>query len=231
MRSDATANATVKAARSPWLRGGRQAFAVALVAAGLAGAAASPAAARVLLTQEQALALAFPGCQVQRTTAYLDAAQLDRAAALAGAPLPGALVHAYAGRCGDRAAGTAYFDTHKVRTLPETVMIVVDTEGRAARIEVLSFREPPDYLPRDGWYDQFTGRALDDELRLRRAVRPVTGATLTARATTEAVRRVLAIDRVLRESAAAAARRATATPAPRSGQPKADRPASSGQPR
>ncbi|MDH3816392.1 MAG: hypothetical protein OEV48_17995 [Acidobacteriota bacterium] len=37
---------------------------------------------------------------------------------------------------------------------------------------------------------------MDDELALKRDIRPVTGATLTARATTEAVRRVLAIHAV-----------------------------------
>jgi hypothetical protein len=58
---------------------------------------------------------------------------------------------------------------------------------------VLSFAEPPDYLPRKGWYEQFAGRELDDELRLDRGIRAVSGATLTATATTAAARRVLAV--------------------------------------
>ena len=61
---------------------------------------------------------------------------------------------------------------------------------------MVSFREPLDYLPREGWYRQFDGEQLDDDLQLKRDIRPVTGATLTARATTEAVRRVLAIHQV-----------------------------------
>ena len=191
------ANATAPARRTtPGLRPG-------LAVVALLGCLAPPAAARVLLTQAQALELAFPGCEVQRQTLYLTAGQVARAGELAGEPLRSALVHAYAARCGGRPAGTAYFDTHPVRTLPETVMVVVDEQGRSARVEVLSFQEPPDYLPREGWYAQFRGRPLDDELRLRRAVRPVTGATLTACATTDAVRRVLAIDRVAREARAA----------------------------
>ena len=44
---------------------------------------------------------------------------------------------------------------------------------------------------------QYDGEKLDDDLSLKRDIRPVTGATLTARATTEAVRRVLAIHRVV----------------------------------
>ena len=46
------------------------------------------------------------------------------------------------------AVGTAYFDTHVVRTMPETIMVVVDPAGAIARIEVLSFSEPEEYLPR-----------------------------------------------------------------------------------
>jgi hypothetical protein len=80
-------------------------------------------------------------------------------------------------------------------------MVVVDPGGRVRRIEVLSFREPQDYLPREGWYGQFEGRALDGELNMKKGIRGITGATLTARATTEAARRVLALHRVLRESA------------------------------
>ena len=52
-------------------------------------------------------------------------------------------------------------------------------------------------MPRKGWYEQYEGQELDDDLALKRDIRPVTGATLTARATTEAVRRVLALHAVV----------------------------------
>ena len=79
-------------------------------------------------------------------------------------------------------------------------MILVDPAGSIARIEILSFAEPEEYLPRQAWYGQFPGRKLDDELSLRRGIRPVSGATLTARATTEAARRILATHQVLRRT-------------------------------
>jgi len=66
-----------------------------------------------------------------------------------------------------------------------------------SRIEVLSFQEPEDYLPLPQWYAQFPGRPLEDELSLKRGIRPVAGATLTTNATLDAVRRVLALHRVL----------------------------------
>lgn len=158
---------------------------------------AAPAAAKVFLSVDEALKLAFPGCKVERKTAYLTAAQVRSARELSGVEVPSALVSYYVARRNGQPAGTAYFDTHRVRTLPETLMIVVDPQGRVGRIEVIAFREPEDYLPRGAWYEQFKGRSLDRELRLKQAIRPVTGATLTARATTDAVRRVLALHKLI----------------------------------
>lgn len=165
-------------------------------------AAALPAAARVFVSQDEALKLAFPGCEVSRRTAFLTPEQLKRAQGLAGVEVPSALVNYYVATKGGQPAGTAYFDTHRVRTLPETLMIVVDPQGKVGRIEVLSFREPEEYLPRGPWYEQFRGRTLDPELQLKRGIRPVTGATLTARATTDAVRRLLALHQVIQVIAA-----------------------------
>lgn len=160
---------------------------------------------KVFLTQDEALRLAFPaGTKVERKTAFLTETQQAAAAKLAGAAHPpSALVVFYVGVRDGREIGAAYFDTHVVRTEPETLMVLVDPAGTVSRIEVLSFAEPEEYLPRERWYAQFPGRKLDDELAVQRAIRPVAGATLTVRATMEAVRRVLAIHRVLHERASA----------------------------
>jgi len=155
---------------------------------------ARPAWARVYLTQEQALKDSFPPPQkVERRTLYLTAEQARRAADLAGVPVEGRVVAYYVGLREGRISGYAYFDTHLVRTLPETVMIVVSPEGQLRRIDIVSFDEPEDYLPSDRWLQQFGRRALDDELSLQRGIRSMTGATLSARAVTQAARRVLAL--------------------------------------
>jgi Na+-translocating ferredoxin:NAD+ oxidoreductase RnfG subunit len=155
--------------------------------------------AKVFLSQEEALKLAFPTATVERRTAFLTPEQQRQARTLSGDEvLPSALVVYYVATEAGREIGTAYFDTHIVRTMPETIMVVVDAEGRAARIEVLSFQEPEEYLPRPRWYEQFQGKTLNDELSMKRGIRPVAGATLTARATTEAARRMLALHEVIR---------------------------------
>ena len=156
-------------------------------------------AAKVFLSVDEALKLAFPGCEVARRTAYLTPEQLRRVKELSGAEVPSALITYYAASRGKQPAGTAYFDTHRVRTLPETLMVVVDPQGKVKRIEVITFREPEEYMPRGNWYGQFQGRKLDKDLEVKRGIHPVTGATLTVRATTGAVRRVLALHQVIRE--------------------------------
>ena len=156
--------------------------------------------ATVLITVEEALALAFPDANTERQTLFLSGEQVDRVAKDSGAEVSSSLATRYVARGADGAVrGWAYLDTHRVRTLPETVMVVLDADGTVRRVEVVTFREPLEYMPREGWYEQFEGQKLDDDLALKRDIRPVTGATLTARTTTEAVRRVLALHAVVAE--------------------------------
>jgi hypothetical protein len=177
-----------------WRLGGLLALAVLL--------GASTAHARTLLTVEEALKLVFPGCSIEHPTVYLTEAQVSRARELSDEPLEDAIVRPYRATCNGEPAGMAYLDIHRVRTLPETLMVVVSPDGRVRRVEVLSFREPLEYKPRGRWYRLFDGHRLDERLRLKRGIPIVAGATLTSRATEKAVRRVLAIDHVLREASA-----------------------------
>lgn len=155
---------------------------------------------KLFLSQPQALELAFGHrAVVERQSQFLTSEQIARARELAGpgVQVEGELVTRYVGREGGRLLGTAYFDTHRVRTLQETLMVVVGPDGKVARVEVLTFGEPGEYLPRPAWYAQFQGRALDRELAVSRGIHGVTGATLSARTATEAVRRTLALHQVL----------------------------------
>ncbi len=98
---------------------------------------------------------------------------------------------------GGKPAGVAFFDTHRVRTLNETAMVAIAPDGRVIRVEVIQFHEPQEYLAKDAWKQQFTGHKLDGELSLKQGIRPLSGATLTANALTDASRRCLALWQVL----------------------------------
>lgn len=166
-----------------------QALAVALVAA------AHPAAAATLIGVEEAMALAFPGAAIERDTIFLTEEARAAAEAAAGTSIAGAMVTRFVARWGSELIGYGYLDTHRVRTLPESLLVMIDAAGAVVRVEVVAFREPLEYLPPGGWYRQFDGETLREDLALKRAIRPITGATLTARSATDAVRRVLAIHR------------------------------------
>jgi hypothetical protein len=164
---------------------------------GLAAFAAGPLGAKVFLSADEALRLVFGDAAVEHRTVFLTAEQRAQARKLAGSEIKSGLVTPYHATRNGKDAGTAYFDSHVVRTLPETLMVVVDPQGKVTRVEVLAFAEPEDYLPPGAWYGQFLGQGLSDDLALGHHIRSVTGASLTARATTEAVRRVLAIHQVM----------------------------------
>jgi len=151
------------------------------------------APARVLETQQQALASVFSGSTMLRQQFFLSAEQLERAKKEAGFAFNDALVIRYTGSNGM----VAYFDSHRVRTEAETVMIVVDAKGEIARIDILSFNEPTDYFPKRRWLDQFLGKHLDNDLSLKGAIRPMSGASLTGTAIVNASRKILAIHHVL----------------------------------
>ena len=162
----------------------------------LIGVFASPAGARVYQTQQEALRSAFPvPAQVERKTLFLDEAQAGAVEKEAGSRLPGRIFPYYLGRVDGTLLGYAYFDTHLVRTLPETIMVLLAPDGKIRRIEILSFSEPEDYFPREAWLGQFSGKGLDPNLGLRRGIRNLTGASLTAEAITQACRRILALHR------------------------------------
>lgn len=159
-------------------------------------AGSPPCAAKVFLSQEEALRLVFPGAAPVRTTAYLTEQQAARVKELSGEELPAKVITYYTGAAG-AAGSTAWFDTHLVRTMPETVMVVVSAAGVIERVDILSFDEPVEYLPRPGWTGQFAGHGLDAELSTRQAIHPISGATLSGRAIVSATRRALALRQVL----------------------------------
>lgn len=152
-----------------------------------------------LPTREQALALAFPGAEIRAERLFLTEKQQKEAAKLAAVEIPSALIARYVALRDKKEVGRAYVDTHVVRTKKESLLICLDAAGQVKRIEVTAFLEPIEYRASSAWYSQYHGKVLDDQLNLQRSIRPIAGATLTAMAANQAVRRVLAIDQILQE--------------------------------
>lgn len=167
------------------------------------GPAGAPA--QEVVTQEEALRMAFPDAdEVERRTAFLGDSAMERAEELAApaVEIEEPVVTHYVARRGGTPLGVAYFDSHEVRTLPEVLMVVVTPEGEVARVEVLRFDEPREYRPPEEWLEEFRGKDLSSRISTSGSIVNITGATLTSRAVTRAVRRVLALHRVIEPLAA-----------------------------
>lgn len=149
--------------------------------------------AKVFMTRAEALRTAFPGeGKPRHETIYLTEQQVAAIEKIGGEKMSTKIIGYDVG-----SAATAYFDTHRVRTLAETIMVVVANDGTIRRIDILSFNEPEDYLPPPRWIRQLQGHRLDRNLSVRTGIRPMTGATLSGRAIVSASRRVLALHQVL----------------------------------
>jgi hypothetical protein len=191
------ARATHAAAASGGLGIGARPAAPLAVAACAALLLAAPGAAEVYLTQPQALAQAFPGARIERRAFTLTEAEARAVESRARARLSTRLVVAYAAWSADTLAGTAFFDSRRVRTMPGVFMIVVSPDSAVERVEVLAFHEPPDYRPPERWLDRLAGGRLDERLWPGRDIRNLSGATLSVRAITESVRLAIALYQVV----------------------------------
>jgi electron transport complex protein RnfG len=157
----------------------------------------SPAVAAPGLTKEEVLALAFPGAKIERHEHFLTEAQQARVKGLAGTDLKTRFIVAYEARQDGNLVGVAFFDTHIVRTLPESAMVAVSAKGVILRVEVVQFREPDEYRAPATWTKQLEGKSLTPSLSLKAEVHPLSGASLTAVALVDASRRVLALFQLL----------------------------------
>ena len=149
------------------------------------------------MTREEALSAIYPGATIRAEQVFLTPAQQKQVLTRSDADVTTALVARYIATKDGKVVGRAYVDTHVVRTKKESLLVSLDGGGTVLRIDVTAFFEPAEYRASEAWLRQYRGRTLTDDVAVNRAIRPIAGATLTARAANDAVRRVLAIDTVL----------------------------------
>ncbi len=157
-----------------------------------------PSLAKIFYAKDEALKLAFPGAdRVDTRTFILKDAELERAQRLAHTRIESKLFTFYIGRKNGEILGYAAIESNVVRTLPETIMVVLSPEGQVRSTVVLAFHEPPDYLPSKRWLSLFHGKGLSPELLPGREIAGILGSTLTVQAISGGVRKVLALFEIL----------------------------------
>jgi Na+-translocating ferredoxin:NAD+ oxidoreductase RnfG subunit len=161
-------------------------------------AAGVPVEAKVFHSRSEALELAFPDAdRIEDESVLLDDELAAAVEQRAQAQLESRIVRIYRGYREGELLGYAFIDVHNVRTLPEAFLVVLSPEGDVRSLRVLAFHEPLEYMPTDRWYRQFEAKSLAEPLRLGGDVHGIVGATLSARATTNGVRRALAFYEVV----------------------------------
>lgn len=154
--------------------------------------------AKVFASQKQALAEAFPDAsRIDRQTLLLRKDDVAKIEALTGEKVRAKVVVIHVAYQGETILGFAEIAVHTVRTQPEALLIVLSPDGRVRSVRIIAFHEPLDYLPTDRWYTQFGGKKKGDRLQLGREIHGVVGATLSAQAAVDGVRRMLAYWEVL----------------------------------
>ncbi len=162
----------------------------------IAALSASALHSRVYVGTAAALAEAFPGAETERKALYLSRAQQTELRKIADLDKIGRFHTFYIARGKKgKIAGYALFDTHIVRTKEETVFVALNADGSVRAARIISFFEPQEYLAPDRWLAIFTDKTASASLQPGRDLPTITGATLTTRAVSTAVRKTLQLHR------------------------------------
>jgi hypothetical protein len=157
-----------------------------------------PVKAEVFYAKDEALERAFPDAETVLThTFVLTEKDLNEVSKRAHSAIDSHLVTFFEGRKAGKSLGFAAIGSEVVRTLPQTFMVVLSPDGTVQSTYILAFHEPLDYLPPERWLDQFEGKRLSNDLKLSGEISGILGSTLSVRAVTKGVRRVLALYELL----------------------------------
>jgi Na+-translocating ferredoxin:NAD+ oxidoreductase RnfG subunit len=164
-----------------------------LIGVGLLFLGTTPGQAGVLQSQAEAIAEIFPGAKAHSKNLFLSEQQVSHLEANAKAKFDSKLITYQEIRSNKKLQGYVFIDQHRLRTMPETVLVAVNPQGAVLKIKILMFGEPLDYLPPVRWLGLFEGKKLDDHLWMKQDVDAVSGATLSSWSILRSVRRSLAL--------------------------------------
>lgn len=149
---------------------------------------------KVFQTKNKALEISFPNAtEIEKRQIFLSADQISEIEQLAKTRINSKLYIFYVAKNGENEIGYAVIDTHKLRTSTETVLYVIDPDGKLKKAEILAFFEPQDYMQGGKWVNLFLDKDLSSSLMVGKDVPNITGATITSHSFAEATRKVLAI--------------------------------------
>jgi Na+-translocating ferredoxin:NAD+ oxidoreductase RnfG subunit len=106
---------------------------------------------------------------------------------------------AWRAAAGTKTVGTFYVDAVIGKQEYIDYALAVDPAGRVLRLEVLVYRETHGWeIRNDRWRVQFAGKTAQDPVAVNADIANISGATLSSRHVADGVRRLLALDAILR---------------------------------
>lgn len=156
------------------------------------------ASAEVFYAQDEAMEIAFPEADSIETRTFVieeeELVEIERRARVA---IDSKLFTFFVGIKDNEVMGYAAIDSNNVRTYPQTFMVVLDPNGQVETTLILAFHEPPEYLPSEHWLEQMDGKDLESPIRPGDDIAGILGSTLSVRAISSGVRKILALHEVL----------------------------------
>lgn len=140
----------------------------------------------------------YKGCKSKKETVFLKDNEKTEVEKLSNVQDISALLIRFSIDC-NGVKKYAYVDSHIVRTMNETILIEVEAD-KVSKIDIVNFLEPQEYIPPKRWLSQFKKKELNNKLALANGIDAISGATLSAVAVTNATRKILAVDKVLKKN-------------------------------
>lgn len=165
------------------------------------GAALFPFGARAerYVEPEEAARLIFPDAdEAVSFTIELTKDQIKEIKKQSGMRVRKPRIEGFEMRRGGLSLGRVYVDNVIGKHEFITYAAGINDAGAVRGVEIIEYRETWGFeIRQPNWRAQFTGRTLEDPLRLGKDIENISGATLSCRNVTDGVRRLLATDAVL----------------------------------
>lgn len=149
--------------------------------------------ASVLVTPQDALKMTFgPAVEVSKKNLLLKSSEAEAVEKRAKTALTSKIIRLYIAKT-DSVKGYGILLNRKVRTKNAAVLYLLEPDGTLKAAEIVTFKEPQEYLPSTEWMKQFADVNATDTLFVGGGVSVITGATLTARTVSDGARLAIEI--------------------------------------
>lgn len=134
----------------------------------------------------------------QRATVHkkqfrLSAKEVKHLQDMAKAKIDSDVIRLYTVQQGKTVEGYAVLLLKKIRTKSAAILYIIDTKQTVKSIEIVAFSEPQEYKPNQTWKKTFEGKTKEDNLFAGKGIPTISGATMSARAISDAARIAIAI--------------------------------------